>query len=35
MRNALGRAEGGSGVPLDHAKYQEAVDYWSDKAPVV
>jgi hypothetical protein len=28
MRNALGRAEGGSGVPLDKAKYDAAVEYW-------
>lgn len=28
MRNALGRAEGGSGVPLDRAKYSESVDFW-------
>ena len=28
MRNALGRSEGGSGVPLDRLKYQESVDFW-------
>jgi len=28
MRNALGKAEGGSGVPLDREKYQASVDYW-------
>lgn len=34
MRNALGRSEGGSGVPIDKAKYMEAVDYWKDHAVV-
>ena len=29
MRNALGKEEGGSGVPLDKEKYKEAVAYWS------
>lgn len=29
LRNALGKKEGGSGVPLDKQKYQESVDYWS------
>ncbi len=29
MRNALGVAEGGSGVPLDRAAYDAAVDFWS------
>lgn len=28
MRNALGKAEGGSGVPLDREKYLESVKYW-------
>ena len=28
MRNALGREEGGSGVPLDRAAYERAVAYW-------
>ena len=28
MRNALGRAEGGSGVALDRAKYNESVEFW-------
>jgi hypothetical protein len=35
LRNALGRAEGGSGVPLDRAKYEEAVAYWQAHAAVV
>eukprot|EP00038_Savillea_parva_P011474 m.197798 g.197798 ORF g.197798 m.197798 type:complete len:217 (-) comp20230_c0_seq1:79-729(-) len=34
MRNALGKEEGGSGVPLDRAKYQASVDYWSTHAPI-
>lgn len=34
MRNALGKDEGGSGVPLDREKYMEAVDYWSKHANV-
>lgn len=29
---ALGVAEGGSGVPLDHAAYRRSVDYWSAHA---
>lgn len=29
MRNALGKAEGGSGVPLVRAEYDKAVEYWS------
>eukprot|EP01080_Neovahlkampfia_damariscottae_P008997 gene8997-1096_t len=32
MRNALGKEEGGSGVPLDRLKYQESVDYWKNHA---
>jgi len=34
MRNALGKAEGGSGFPLDREKYLEAVRYWSAHAQV-
>lgn len=34
LRNALGKEEGGSGVPLDKAKYDESVAYW-DKHAVV
>jgi Protein of unknown function (DUF3228) len=34
MRNALGADEGGSGVPLDKAKYCEAVEYWRTRVPV-
>lgn len=29
MRNALGKQEGGSGVPLERKKYEESVRYWS------
>jgi hypothetical protein len=32
MRNALGVAEGGSGVPLDPAAYRSSVEYWSRHA---
>jgi len=28
MRNALGKEEGGSGVPLDKTKYMESVKFW-------
>mmetsp|Transcript_4296 Transcript_4296/g.11106 ORF Transcript_4296/g.11106 Transcript_4296/m.11106 type:complete len:102 (+) Transcript_4296:16-321(+) len=28
MRNALGKEEGGSGVPLDKEKYEASVRYW-------
>jgi hypothetical protein len=35
MRNALGREEGGSGVPIDRAAYAKAVAYWQDHAPIV
>ena len=32
MRNALGVAEGGSGVPLDRAAYQRSVEFWERHA---
>lgn len=32
MRNALGKDEGGSGVPLDAAKYRESVAFWEKHA---
>lgn len=35
MRNALGKEEGGSGVPIDRVKYMEAFEYWKDHATVV
>uniref|UniRef100_A0A6B2LM33 Uncharacterized protein n=1 Tax=Arcella intermedia TaxID=1963864 RepID=A0A6B2LM33_9EUKA len=28
MRNALGKEQGGSGVPLDREKYIQSVNYW-------
>ena len=34
MRNALGREEGGSGVPIDRAKYQASVDFWSNHVSI-
>lgn len=34
MRNALGRAEGGSGVPLDAKAYDKAVAFWDAHAAV-
>lgn len=35
LRNALGREEGGSGVPLDRAKYDASVAYWTERVPVL
>jgi hypothetical protein len=32
MRNALGVAEGGSGVPIDPAAYRRSVEFWSANA---
>jgi hypothetical protein len=32
MRNALGVAQGGSGVPLDPTAYRRSVEYWSSQA---
>jgi hypothetical protein len=32
MRNALGVAEGGSGVPLDRDAYARSVEFWSRHA---
>ncbi len=34
IRNALGMSEGGSGVPLDRAKYLESVEFWKNNATV-
>lgn len=34
MRNALGKEQGGSGVPLDAAEYRASVEYWSNHANV-
>ena len=35
LRNALGKEQGGSGVPLDRQKYEEAVAYWDTHAAVL
>jgi hypothetical protein len=35
MRNALGKAEGGSGVPLDVEAYRKSVLYHSQNAMLV
>lgn len=35
MRNALGREEGGSGVPINKDNYEEAVSYWDVHAAIV
>lgn len=34
MRNALGKEEGGSGVPLDREAYARSVDHWSNHAAI-
>lgn len=34
MRNALGREEGGSGVPIDVETYDEAVAFWERHAAI-
>jgi len=34
LRNALGREEGGSGVPIDRDAYAKAVAYWDKHAPI-
>lgn len=34
MRNALGKEYGGSGVPLNPAKYLESVQFWSNYARI-
>ncbi|KRX08564.1 hypothetical protein PPERSA_13045 [Pseudocohnilembus persalinus] len=33
MRNALGKDQGGSGVPLEFEKYMESVKFWEKHAP--
>lgn len=35
LRNSLGRAEGGSGVPIDRKAYLESVAYWDQHAVIV
>ena len=34
MRNALGKEEGGSGVPLDKVKYAESVAFWREHVAI-
>lgn len=34
MRNALGKEEGGSGIPIDREAYMEAYRYWKDHANI-
>ena len=34
MRNALGKEEGGSGIPINREEYNKAVAYWKDHATV-
>ena len=34
MRNALGKDEGGSGVPLVHDEYMKSYHYWNDHANI-
>lgn len=34
LRNALGRDQGGSGVPLEREKYEESVAYWETHAVI-
>ena len=34
MRNALGKEEGGSGVPLNRESYMDAYNYWDKHATV-
>lgn len=34
MRNALGKEEGGSGVPLDKSKYAESVAFWREHVAI-
>lgn len=34
MRNALGKEEGGSGVPLDRDSYLKAYEYWNTHATI-
>lgn len=34
MRNALGKDQGGSGVPLEREKYMESVAFWTKYASI-
>ena len=35
MRNALGKNEGGSGVPIDRKKYLDGVEFWSKNVMIL
>eukprot|EP00978_Attheya_sp_CCMP212_P000350 scaffold732_cov48-Attheya_sp.AAC.1 len=34
LRNALGKEEGGSGIPIDREAYMAAYTYWKDNASI-
>lgn len=34
MRNAVGKEQGGSGVPIDRDEYMKAVEYWRNHAVI-
>jgi len=34
MRNALGKDQGGSGVPLDSEKYKDSVAFWKENCAI-
>ena len=34
MRNALGKEEGGSGIPLNREEYMKSVNFWKDHAMI-
>ena len=34
MRNALGKEEGGSGIPINKDAYMEAYQYWKNHANI-
>lgn len=34
MRNALGREQGGSGVPLEESKYRESIKFWIENVAI-
>jgi hypothetical protein len=34
MRNALGKEYGGSGVPIDPAKYAQSVEFWTENVGI-
>ena len=35
LRNALGKEEGGSGVPIDREKYNQSVAHWKKHAVIM